>query len=140
MDIHNQPTVPDLDDDTEKRRAVKAAQPPAHSSLPNSAATGNGNGGTSLPNLPAMGNAGKRQGQFSRRKMLGVTALAGAGVAAGGGTALAVMWQNGTLRGLFGGPVAGSVQIGHLLRRAGFGARPEEVATYAALGFQGAVE
>ena len=36
--------------------------------------------------------------------------------------------------------MASAPQIGHLLRRAGFGATPEELSTYRALGFNGAVD
>jgi len=81
-----------------------------------------------------------RQG-VSRRKVLGASLLgmAGLGVAgvAGG---LALNWaEHGNSSNLFHSS-AGSAQIGHLLRRAGFGASPTDLATYQSLGFQGAVE
>jgi uncharacterized protein (DUF1800 family) len=38
------------------------------------------------------------------------------------------------------GPLASDQQIAHLLRRAGFGAAPGEIATYSALGLDGAVD
>ena len=72
---------------------------------------------------------------LSRRKLFGMTAV-GLGAAAVGGVALEQWWQHGG----FNGTVAESVQIGHLLRRAGFGASPEELATYRSLGLQGAVD
>src|SRR5438034_885135 len=70
-----------------------------------------------------------QKARVSRRKMLGMTALglAGAGAVAGGGVAAAQLWQSGALRGIFGGAATSNMQIGHLLRRAGFGVRPEEV-------------
>src|SRR5436305_5767451 len=59
---------------------------------------------------------------LSRRKLFGV-AVAGVGAAAVGGVALEQWWQH---RG-FNGAVANNVQLGHLLRRAGFGASPQEL-------------
>src|SRR6266496_3777473 len=82
----------------------------------------------------------------SRRKFMGVTvavltAIGGAGVAAAiGGVALAEWLQQGGLGNLSHGPIASSTQIGHLLRRAGFGATPDELTMYRNLGFNGAVE
>src|SRR5437763_9248792 len=52
---------------------------------------------------------------LSRRKLFGVTAV-GLGTAAIGGVALEQWWQ----RGGFNGAIVDNVQIGHLLRRAGF--------------------
>jgi len=82
----------------------------------------------------------------SRRKFMGVSvaglaALGGAGAAAAiGGVALAKWLQNGGLGNFSHGPMASSTQIGHLLRRAGFGASPDELATYRNLGFNGAID
>jgi uncharacterized protein (DUF1800 family) len=82
----------------------------------------------------------------SRRKFMGVSvaglaAMGGAGAAAAiGGVALAKWLQNGGPGDLFHGPMASSTQIGHLLRRAGFGATPDELAMYRDLGFEGAVD
>ncbi len=78
---------------------------------------------------------------ISRRKVLGASLLgmAGLGVAGvAGGLALNRL-ENGGLPGLF--HTAGSnAQIGHLLRRAGFGASSADMQTYKSLGFQGAVD
>src|SRR5438876_5615624 len=82
----------------------------------------------------------------SRRKFMGVSvaglaAIGGAGAAAAiGGVALAKLIQNGGLGDVFHGPMASSTQIGHLMRRAGFGANPDELTMYRNLGFNGAVD
>jgi len=82
----------------------------------------------------------------SRRKFMGVSlaglaAVGGAGAAAAiGGVALAKLIQSGELAGTSHEPIASNKQIGHLLRRAGFSATPEELATYSNLGFTGAVD
>src|SRR5947199_6389517 len=72
----------------------------------------------------------------SRRKFMGVSvaglaAIGGAGAAAAiGGVALAKWLQNGGLGDVFQKPMASNTQIGHLLRRAGFGATPDELTMY----------
>ncbi len=77
---------------------------------------------------------------FSRRTFMGksiagLAALGGAGIAAAaGGVALEQWLQHGGLINLFHGPMANSSQIGHLLRRAGFGATPDELSMYRNLG------
>src|SRR6266571_958085 len=83
----------------------------------------------------------------SRRRFMGksigaLAALGGAGVATAiGGVALEQWIQHGGLSNLFhNGSMANNVQIGHLLRRAGFGASPDDLATYRGLGFNGAVD
>ncbi len=82
----------------------------------------------------------------SRRKFMGVSlaglaAIGGASAAATvGGVALAKLIQNGGLTGGSHEPIASNKQIGHLLRRAGFGATPEDLATCSNLGFTGAVD
>lgn len=89
-------------------------------------------------------------GMPSRRKFMGMSAaglatLGGVGVAAAlGGAALEQVMQRGGLSNILSsvihGPMASEVQIGHLLRRAGFGATPDELATYSNLGYTGAVD
>jgi uncharacterized protein (DUF1800 family) len=82
----------------------------------------------------------------SRRKFMGVSvaglaAIGGAGTAAAiGGVALAKWLQNGGLGYVLHGPMASNTQIGNLLRRAGFGATPDELTMYSNLGFNGAVD
>jgi len=82
----------------------------------------------------------------SRRKFMGVSvaglaAISGAGAAAAiGGVALAKWLQNGGLGDVSHGPMASETQIGHLLRRAGFGATPDELTMFRNLGFNGAVD
>src|SRR6266567_59235 len=78
--------------------------------------------------------------RISRRALMmgGVGAsVAGLGI---GGIALGQYIQHGGLSNLFHGPIASSVQIGHLLRRAGFGASPNDLATYHSLGYSAAVD
>ncbi|WP_165423719.1 DUF1800 domain-containing protein [Ktedonosporobacter rubrisoli] len=121
MSIYDQPAAPRKDDEqTDKRPAVKVAK------SQESAAT--------TPGEPA----GKKSA-WPRRKLLGALGL-GAGVALAAGVGTEQLWQHGILGGLGQGPLVGNAQIGHLLRRAGFGALPEDLATYGPLGFNGAVD
>lgn len=79
--------------------------------------------------------------QLSRRKFIGASIVGLAGVGIVGGVATEQWIQHGGLNSLFhAGSMASSTQIGHLLRRAGFGASPDELATYRSLGFNGAVD
>jgi hypothetical protein len=84
-------------------------------------------------------NATPHTQNVSRRKLFGL-AVAGAvavGAAAGaGGFALEKRWLHTPSLG----PSASNAQIGHLLRRAGFGGNAAELATYASYGFEGAVD
>ncbi len=81
------------------------------------------------------------QRKMSRRKLFGVTAL-GLGVvaAAGGGVVLEQTLQHGGLNSLLHRPISSSMQIGHLLRRAGFGATPDDINTYSSLDYASAVD
>jgi len=89
--------------------------------------------------LPPTTRSGKLQ--ISRREFIGVSAIGLAGLGAAAGSAgLEQWWQHGGLKTLFHGPLASSMQTGHLLRRAGFGASPDDLATYRGLGFNGAVD
>jgi uncharacterized protein (DUF1800 family) len=124
-DIHDQPTVPWQEDDiTQKRLPVNQARQEA------------GAPRAGVVTRPLHGRG------VSRRKLLGLGALglAGAGVVAGGGVALAEIAQHGGLGAWLHGPQASNVQIGHLLRKAGFGANPQDLATFAPLDFNGAVD
>ena len=94
-----------------------------------------------------------RARKLSRRALLGasVAGLAGVGV---GGFALEQIAQRGGLSNIeqriqrdgigalfhLNEPMASSQQMGHLLRRAGFGASPDELSTYRDLGYSGAVD
>lgn len=116
MDMHEQPTMPWQGGDVTQGQGPE----PQGVSQPSTGAT-----------------SARRAGGVSRRKL--VFGLAGAGVAAAvGGVAVEQWLQHGGLS--THGPVAGDAQIGHLLRRAGFGATPEELATYTSLGYNGAVD
>ncbi len=83
-----------------------------------------------------------RKQHISRRKVLGasVLGLVGLGAAAAGGVSLEQWWQRGGLSNLYHGPSTSNAQIGHLLRRAGFGASRDEIPMYANLGYTGAVD
>ncbi len=85
---------------------------------------------------PAQAQPARRK--VSRRAMIGGSILGLAGLSAGG-FALEHWIQDGGISELFHGQ-AGNQQIGHLLRRAGFGASPSDLATYKGLGFTGAVD
>jgi hypothetical protein len=79
--------------------------------------------------------------RFMGKSVAGLAAMGGTGVAAAiGGVALEQWIQHGGLTNPFQGSMASSTQIGHLLRRAGFSATPDELATYGKLGFNGAVD
>ncbi|HEX7735274.1 MAG TPA: DUF1800 domain-containing protein [Ktedonobacteraceae bacterium] len=79
----------------------------------------------------------------ARRKFMGKS-LAGlvatGGALAIGGVALGEWLSHGGLNAFTRGPAASEVQIGHLLRRAGFGATSSELDMYRDLGYQGAVD
>jgi len=108
--------------------------------------------GDSVSRIPSMGQAippapaalivaAPRKRKISRRALIGasIAGLAGAGIS---GFAFEQMLQRGGLNAIFhfNGPMASAPQIGHLLRRAGFGATPGELSAYRALGFNGAVD
>jgi hypothetical protein len=78
---------------------------------------------------------------FMGKSLAAIAAIGSAGVAsAAGGIALEQWLQHGGWNSLFHGPMASSSQIGHLLRRAGFGATSSELQMYSRLGFNGAVD
>jgi hypothetical protein len=120
MDIHNQPTTPWRADD-------RAQKQPA---------------GTVAPLQPtAIGVPTQRRNLSRRQLALGLFGVGAAGVAATAAGIGVEQWlQHGGLNTIFHGPAAGNMQIGHLLRRAGFGATSQDLQTYAALGFAGAVD
>ena len=101
-------------------------------------------GGPSFEKLPTvpLATLPHTQKKVSRRRLFSIAAATGVGVAAiaGGGVALGQAWQNGALNFLPNAPIEGNMQIGHLLRRAGFGATPADVNTYRGYGFAGAVD
>ena len=123
MDIHNQPT------EEWHEYGNGSGMPIADSSFERQ------------PTVPAS-VLPRPQKKVSRRKLFGIAAATGVGVAAvaGGGVALEQVWQNGALNFSPNAPIAGSMQIGHLLRRAGFGATPADINTYKGYGFAGAVD
>jgi hypothetical protein len=127
MDMFDQPTEPrmnfDQAQDDNPPTPLEATQAPIPPAAP--------------PQQPAPVSRRK----FMGKSVAGLAALGGAGVAAAlGGVALEKLIQQGGLTNPFQGPAASSMQTGHLLRRAGFGASPEEIALYKPLGFSGAVD
>lgn len=76
---------------------------------------------------------------LSRRKLFGAVAL-GVGATIVSGVGLAETWQHGAFNSLTHGPIASNMQIGHLLRKAGFGTSAQDMALYQSLGFEGAVD
>ncbi|HEU0003933.1 MAG TPA: DUF1800 domain-containing protein [Ktedonobacteraceae bacterium] len=93
--------------------------------------------------MPASPNAPRTPARrrFMGKSLAGLAALGGVGVAAAaGGVALEQWIQHGGLGNTSHGPMASEVQIGHLLRRAGFGATSGELTLYRNLGFTGAVD
>ena len=109
-----------------------------------------------MPTMGAIGQAAPvvpRKRKISRRALIGAS-IAGMAGAAIGGYALEQVAQKGGLSNVehliqhngvsaifhLNGPLATAPQIGHLLRRGGFGASPEELSAYQNLGFGGAVD
>src|SRR5260370_23388563 len=109
-----------------------------------------------MPTMHAHGQAAPavpRKRKRSRRALIGAS-IAGMAGATIGGYALEQVVQKGGLSNVgqliqhnginaifhFNGCLATSPQIGHLLRRGGFGASSEELSAYQNLGFSGAVD
>ncbi len=109
-----------------------------------------------MPTMHAHGQAAPavpRKRKISRRALIGAS-IAGMAGATIGGYALEQAVQKGGLSNVgqliqhnginaifhFNGSLATSPQIGHLLRRGGFGASSEELSAYQNLGFSGAVD
>jgi len=127
MDINDKPTVPWSSDDqptvpwnSDTRRLGRITKPlDATPSIP----------GKVVPHVR----------KISRRKL--AIGLAGAGMAAAAsGIGIQQILQHGGLNAVLNGPMTSNMQIGHLLRRAGFGAAPDELAKYTALGYNAAVD
>src|SRR6266516_1588568 len=109
-----------------------------------------------MPTMDAIGQAAPvvpRRRKISRRALIGAS-FAGMAGAAIGGYGLEQVAQKGGLSNVeqliqhngvsaifhLNGPLATAPQIGHLLRRAGFGATPDELSDYQNLGFGGGVD
>src|SRR5690242_9550014 len=89
------------------------------------------------PPTPVPTSSAAHAHRITRRTLLGASVV---GLAAGAsGIALEQWMQHGGLSNLLHGPIANSMQIGHLLRRAGFGASPDDLATYKNLSYSDAV-
>lgn len=76
---------------------------------------------------------------LSRRAFLGGSMAGLIGLSAGG-FAAAEWLTHGGLSSSAHKPLASNKQIGHLLRKAGFGSSPADLMTYSSLGFSGAVD
>lgn len=93
-----------------------------------------------FPTSPRAGRAPSRR-RFIGKSFAGIAALGGIGIAAAaGGVALEQWISHGGLGSATHGPMASEVQIGHLLRRAGFGATSDDLTLYRNLGYTGAVD
>ena len=93
--------------------------------------------------LPASPNAGRvpSRRRFMGKSLAGIAALSGIGIAAAAGGVAFEQWiSRGGLASMIHGPMASEVQIGHLLRRAGFGATSDELTLYRNLGYTGSVD
>src|SRR5438270_3262449 len=89
--------------------------------------------------VPTTGAPRSRMPGISRRRLMGASIVGLMGLGVGG--IAAEMWvQHGGLSNLFHGPIASNMQIGHLLRRAGFGASSTDLATYRSLSYSEAVD
>ena len=129
-DTYNQPTEPQMDIGGVRDDLPALAAP----TTPLQAAV--------APEVAPQQPAPTSRRKFMGKSLAGMAALGGAGVAAAfGGVALARWIEHGGFTSPAQGPMASSTQIGHLLRRAGFGATPDELAMYnRQLGFNGAVD
>ena len=78
--------------------------------------------------------------RFMGKSLAGLAALGGIGIAAAAGGVALERWIAHGGPGANHGPMASEVQIGHLLRRAGFGATTDDLALYRNLGYSGAVD
>jgi uncharacterized protein (DUF1800 family) len=92
-----------------------------------------------VANLPPPAVVQPPKKRVSRRALFGATA-AGVGAVAVGGIAVEQWLQHGGFNPFAHGPIASDMQIGHLLRRAGFGTSPADMAFYRSLGFQASVD
>lgn len=120
MEIHEQPT-----ESWEPEKATPEQTPTLQNTLQQS---------TAQPVVEA--DVPQRKG-LSRRALF--AGALGVGVAAVAGGIAFEQWKSHGGSTYLGAPVA-TAKIGHLLRRAGFGAQKDELAMYAALGYDGAVD
>ncbi|HTK07145.1 MAG TPA: DUF1800 domain-containing protein [Ktedonobacteraceae bacterium] len=113
MDLHEQPTVTWNEAESNQKQASEAGDTAA----------------------PKSGGSQRRAPRMSRRKLAGIATLGivGAGAVVVGGAALE-KWESSH------GAAANTAQMGHLMRRAGFGMAPGDLATYATYDFSKAVD
>src|SRR5579859_3120245 len=92
--------------------------------------------------VPVNANAARKPArrQFMGKSLAGLAALGGIGIAAAAGGVALEQWIAHGGPGASHGPMASEVQIGHLLRRAGFGATADDLTLYRSLGYSGAVD
>lgn len=120
MDVHNQPTTPWRADDKAQKQATGAANPVQPT---------------------VIGTPAHRRDLSRRQLTFGLLGVGAAGVAATAAGVGVEQWlQHGGFNTIIHGPAASNVQIGHLLRRVGFGTSPQDLQTYTSLGFEGAVD
>ncbi len=119
-DMHNQPTEPQHTGNTSNTVPLPAS-------------------GQMIPPPPPVALVLPKR-RVSRRALIGASVAGLAGLGIVGGIGLDEWIQHGGLSDIFHAPPSSDVQTGHLLRRAGFGANPTELAMYRNLGFSGAVD
>lgn len=98
---------------------------------------------SSLADQPTMTQKSVARRKFMGKSLAGLIGVGGAALV--GGVALGEWLSHGGAQGLNNlihgnAPAASDVQIGHLLRKAGFGASSSEISMYSSLGYQGAVD
>lgn len=128
-----------FDDPTEPRPKNAAASGPTVPMTPGKFAATTPVANTGLASPSRRTFMGK---SLSKVAIIGGASVAGVAAATVGGFALDQWVQKGGLTNLFhsSGPMASETQIGHLLRKAGFGATQADLNTYRSLGFSGAVD
>jgi hypothetical protein len=142
-DLNNQPTQPvyeDLYDDPTRQgltfyAAPGSTPPPTPGKFADTVPVDNP-GPASPARRTFLGKS------LSKGVVIGGASVAGLAAATVGAFALDQWVHKGGLYDLFhgSGPMASETQIGHLLRKAGFGATLADLNTYRSLGFNGAVD
>lgn len=151
MDMYDQPTEPRVPRSTDEM-PMDTLQPVANPAYeaPDIQATQVGifpasgaSFSSSLADQPTITQKSAARRKFMGKSLAGLIGVGGAALV--GGVALGEWLNHGgtqSLNNLIHGnsAVASSVQTGHLLRKAGFGANASDISTYSNLGFQGAVD
>ena len=126
MDIHEQPTEGWLSNQEQPQSHMPEQTTVSSSQLTHQ-------------NKPTAGVQFSATTQRQPKKLSRRALFAGAGIATvAGGVVAATLLEHQTQSTT--GPISGNVQIGHLLRRTGFGVAPQELSNYSKLDYQGVVD